>query len=127
MSKTLHVIAATVVGFAAGVLMAPKSGKETREDIKDKTLEAKEYTSAKAEQARLAIRDAGTTLKQSVKKADVEAEGMTESAKASAKKVSAEAMKLSEEAKVRAARLSDEAKRAATKVSKDAEKRLRDK
>lgn len=125
MSKTLHVIAAAAIGFAAGVLMAPKSGKETREDIKDKTLEAKEYTSAKAEQAKLAIRDAGMTLKRSAKNVNVETEGMTESAKASARKVSAEAIKLSEEAKVRAARVSNEAKQAATKVSKDAEKRLR--
>ncbi len=41
MSKALKVIAATVAGFAAGILVAPKSGKETREDIKKKADEAK--------------------------------------------------------------------------------------
>lgn len=30
-----------VAGFVTGVLMAPKSGKETRDDIKNKAMEAK--------------------------------------------------------------------------------------
>jgi gas vesicle protein len=32
MSKGLNVLVAAIGGFVAGVLMAPKSGKETRED-----------------------------------------------------------------------------------------------
>lgn len=36
MGKVLTVAALTVGAFVAGLLLAPKSGKETREDIKDK-------------------------------------------------------------------------------------------
>ena len=36
-------IIAAVTGFAAGILLAPKSGKETRADIKKKANEAKDY------------------------------------------------------------------------------------
>lgn len=43
MSKVAPVILAAVTGFVAGILLAPKSGKETREDIKRKTLEARDY------------------------------------------------------------------------------------
>lgn len=32
---------AGVIGYATGILTAPKSGKETRQDIKDKTSEAR--------------------------------------------------------------------------------------
>lgn len=36
MAKVLTVAALTVGAFVAGLLLAPKSGKETRQDIKDK-------------------------------------------------------------------------------------------
>ena len=36
MGKILSVAALTVGAFVAGLLLAPKSGKETRQDIKDK-------------------------------------------------------------------------------------------
>ena len=36
MKKVLTVLGAAVAGFAAGVLTAPKSGKETRKDLKKK-------------------------------------------------------------------------------------------
>lgn len=48
MSKVVNVIVAAAAGFVAGILLAPKSGKETREDIKKKALEAKDYTVEKA-------------------------------------------------------------------------------
>jgi gas vesicle protein len=34
MSKVVKIAAAAAVGFVAGILLAPKSGKETRADIK---------------------------------------------------------------------------------------------
>lgn len=37
MNKLVTFVFAAVGGFVAGVLLAPKSGKETREDIKAKT------------------------------------------------------------------------------------------
>lgn len=36
MKKALTVLGAAAAGFAAGILTAPKSGKETRADIKKK-------------------------------------------------------------------------------------------
>lgn len=41
MGKAMVVVLAALGGIAAGILMAPKSGKETREDLKNK---AKEYS-----------------------------------------------------------------------------------
>lgn len=41
MSKVLNVLLAAAGGFIAGILLAPKSGKETREDIKNKATEYK--------------------------------------------------------------------------------------
>lgn len=41
-----------VAGFITGVLMAPKSGKETREDIKDVALKTKDTVVDEAEKAK---------------------------------------------------------------------------
>jgi gas vesicle protein len=41
MNKIVSVLLAAAGGFAAGVLLAPKSGKETRQDIKDRTTQYK--------------------------------------------------------------------------------------
>lgn len=41
--KIVTGIIAAAAGFAAGILLAPKSGKETRADIKQKAGEAKEF------------------------------------------------------------------------------------
>ena len=41
--KIVTGIIAAAAGFAAGILLAPKSGKETRADIKQRAGEAKEF------------------------------------------------------------------------------------
>ena len=41
--KIVTGIIAAAAGFAAGILLAPKSGKETRAEIKQKAGEAKEF------------------------------------------------------------------------------------
>ncbi len=41
-----------IVGVAAGILTAPKSGKETRDDIKKKTDEAKVEVDKRAKEAK---------------------------------------------------------------------------
>lgn len=48
MGKVTTGILAAVTGFVAGVLLAPKSGKETRADIKRKAGEVKEVAAEKA-------------------------------------------------------------------------------
>lgn len=55
MSKKKFIVGAAlgaVAGVAAGVLTAPKAGKETREDIKVKAAEFKEETTRRVEAAK---------------------------------------------------------------------------
>ena len=48
MGKGANVVAVAAAGFIAGMLLAPKSGKETRQDIIDKAHDAKKAASDKA-------------------------------------------------------------------------------
>jgi len=48
----LGAVFGAVAGFVSGILLAPKSGKETREDLKKATEDTKESVVEKAEQAR---------------------------------------------------------------------------
>lgn len=68
MRKVLAVIGAAVVGFAAGILTAPKSGKETREDLKKKTEEFKSEAEKRTEQAKLAAKDSAESIKAGAQK-----------------------------------------------------------
>src|SRR3546814_18321628 len=54
---------ATVAGFAAGILMAPKSGKETRAELKQKADQAKQTAELKADQAKAAEKAASASVK----------------------------------------------------------------
>lgn len=103
MSKSNNVLFAAVTGFVAGLLLAPKSGAETREDIKEKSREAK------------ALMDEKTTetmdvLKTGASRAEKEVNGMVESAKQSARNVTGEVNSLAREARDRGNRVSQEAK-----------------
>ena len=49
---TLGAIIGTVIGVITGVLTAPKSGKETREDLKKKADELKTTANTQTEKAR---------------------------------------------------------------------------
>lgn len=48
---------AAVVGYAAGILTAPKSGKETRRDIKNKAGDIKDDTEAQLQKAQEELSD----------------------------------------------------------------------
>lgn len=63
MKKVLAVVGAAVVGFAAGILTAPKSGKETRADIKKKAEDFKDEAARRAEQAKKAAKDGAASIK----------------------------------------------------------------
>ena len=112
MSKVVNVMIATAAGFVAGVLMAPKSGEQTRKDLKKKARELKFRANDVA-------RDASEGLKTGVDSASVEAKGMAKSARTSAKVVAREAADLSAEAKSRANRVARDAKRTVSAVKKD--------
>lgn len=68
MKKLIAVIGAAAAGFAAGILTAPKSGKETREDLKLKANEAKEKAGEKAEKAKAAAKDGYEVFKSGAQK-----------------------------------------------------------
>ncbi len=63
----LGVIVAAAVGYAAGLLTAPKSGKETREDIKKVAINTKRQLEVKLKSlsadASQLLKDANTRLK----------------------------------------------------------------
>src|SRR6266496_3352867 len=105
MSRATKIIAAAAIGFVAGILLAPKSGKETREDLKNKALGAKDYADDKARKVKTAAMEAGDTLRESAQDVADEAFGMMKSTRRSADVVSDEAEKLSTEAKGRATRV----------------------
>jgi gas vesicle protein len=118
MGKALKVIGATALGFVAGILLAPKSGKETRKDIKNKASKAKTYAGGKAGH----LKNVAT---KSAHEVGDEAKGFAKSARGSAAIVSTEAGRLADEAKTRAARVAEEAKRASRSVQKDTEEHPR--
>lgn len=121
MSKAfLKVIAVAAAGFAAGILLAPKSGEETRNDIKNKARDAKKYAETKVDLAKEIGTEGLDTVKVSAKHAGDEAIDFAKSTKASAKVVAHEASKLSTEAKARTKRIVSDAKRTAKQVKKDA-------
>lgn len=65
MSRTaIKVLAAAAVGFAAGLLLAPKSGEETRKDIKRKSLEAKDYATEQAGRVKGAVGSGYQTVRE---------------------------------------------------------------
>ena len=106
MSKTINAVIAAAAGFAAGILLAPKSGKETREELRAKALETKGVVDEKASKAT-------EVLKEGAAKAESEARGMADSVRKSAGTVAAEATYLGNEAKERASRVADKTKNAA--------------
>lgn len=74
-SIALVFLSGAIVGAIAGVLFAPKSGKETRRTIKDYADRTEEELIEKAEEARAALDETIERGRQFVaeKKADVEA------------------------------------------------------
>lgn len=119
MGKTTNVIIAAAAGFVAGVLLAPKSGEDTRKDIKNKAYEMKGRAGKEAERLRGVARDAGESLQHGVDAAADEAKAMAKSARSSAATVAREAATLTDEAKGRASRVAKTAKKTASAVKKD--------
>ena len=63
MKKLLTVIGVAVAGFTAGILAAPKSGKETRADIKKHATKLKKEAENNAAKAADAAKDSVGSLK----------------------------------------------------------------
>ena len=97
MSRSTNVLFAAITGFVAGILLAPKSGAETREEIRNKAREAKDRIDEKAGETMGALKDGAS-------RAEAEVRGMAESAKRSARSVAGEADSLKSETRERASR-----------------------
>lgn len=78
MKKVLAIIGAAAVGFAAGILTAPKSGKETRKDLKKKAVKLKADTEKVAGKAAAVAKDSVDSLKVGSRKVG---DAVTETAK----------------------------------------------
>ena len=68
MKKVVAGLAAVAAGFAAGILTAPKSGKETRKDIKKKASEFKVEADKNAKKAKAAAKDSVASVKTGAQK-----------------------------------------------------------
>lgn len=95
------VIFAAIAGAVAGLLLAPKSGKETREDLKVKALDAKKKAAHKADLVKDVTKENAAEVKETMRRA------------------AKEAAELGEEAKLRASRVAEDAKRTAAQVDKN--------
>ncbi len=78
MKKVLAIIGAAAAGFAAGILTAPKSGKETRKDLKKKAVKLKSDTEKVAGKAAAVAKDSVDSLKVGSRKVG---DAVTETAK----------------------------------------------
>lgn len=63
----LGTLIGTAVGFAAGILLAPASGKETREQIGDKASDAKDAINDLATKAMASLKEVRESVEQSLK------------------------------------------------------------
>lgn len=119
MSRTaIKLLAAAAVGFAAGLLLAPKSGEQTRRELKDKALDAKEYASDKAEQVKGAARSGYETVREGAMEIGDELAGFAGTAKASSDE-------LASEAKTRGRRVASTAEATSRRAQKDVKSRLK--
>jgi gas vesicle protein len=118
MSKTaIKLVAAAAVGFVAGVLLAPKRGEETIEDIKRKALDAKDYADAKAERLQRVAQRGYATLRSGAEDIGEEVGEFVTHAKTSG-------AKLSREAKTRGKRVATKAETTGRRVRRQAEEDL---
>lgn len=114
MKKALTVLVAAAAGVAAGVLMAPKSGKETREDIKRKANTANDQAHEKAARVKSAVKDGYNSVKTTANEVKEEAGVFATHAKTSARE-------LADDAKARSSRVNDKAKHTARDLKHDAD------
>jgi len=122
MTKSTKIALAAVAGIVAGMLLAPKSGEETRRGLKQKVLRARGYANAKKAQAREAVDEVGDTFRESAARTAREMIDMADSVRGSASKVLLEADHLGGEAKTRASRVVKDNRRTADQTKKTAKK-----
>lgn len=119
MSKVVKVVGAIAVGFMAGVLLAPKSGKETREEIRVRLTGAKAHLAEQSAEIRETVATNGQVVRTGVDDVSGEVAEFAKKAKGSAHRVGQEAKGLGKEAKGSAKRIGSTAKKTASSIAKD--------
>ena len=127
MGKTTNILIAAIGGFVAGILLAPKSGEETRSELLSKADDAKKLARKKAKEVDAAVRSGSKTAGVGVKEVEKELGEFGASAKTTAEKIAAEAIELGGEARTRASHVADTARATAARVTADAAKHLKEK
>ena len=103
MGKATNVVLVAVGSFIAGILLAPKSGKETRQDIMDKTEEYK----AKAKSGLKEVKKGADVVKDEIAEG---ADSVKKIAKDASHDFKGTAGRFREEASTRAKTISEEVK-----------------
>jgi gas vesicle protein len=116
MGKGANVVAVAAAGFIAGMLLAPKSGKETRKDIMDKAHDAKRAAGEKTEHLKEHMKDGMHVLHKGATDVSSEVADFANSTKRRANRVKGEEKGMFEEAKARAERISDASRNNDTKL-----------
>lgn len=129
MTKMTKMLAAVALGFTAGVLLAPKTGAQTRKELRAGIKHTKRFLAGKADEVKMAAYDAQGTVMNAADEVSDEAVAMAKSTRVSAAKVTreatTEAKKLQSEAKTRAKRVTTTAKKTAEKVKRDTKARMK--
>ena len=115
MKKLLGVVAAAAAGYVAGVLFAPKSGEETRKDLKARKDELVDKATVKKEQAKEVFGESSETVKKGAADISDEATDFGKKASTSASRIGKEAKSIGTQAKRSLGRAAD----TATKTGKD--------
>ncbi|WP_297436386.1 YtxH domain-containing protein [uncultured Clostridium sp.] len=90
-AKTVGIAAAigTSIGAIGGLLFAPKSGKETREDIKNTAIDANEKLKVKASDAKVKLSETIKSQKENLTDANCKIKGYLKNKKSNSEEVEA--------------------------------------
>lgn len=116
--NAIKILAAAAVGFAAGLLLAPKSGEETRKDIKRKSLEAKDYATDQATRVKGAVTSGYNTVRDGAMEIGEEVAGFMGHAENAGDE-------LARDAKTRGKRVAAKAEATSRKAQTDVKNRLK--
>ena len=118
MKKLLGLVAAAGVGYVAGLLFAPKSGKENRLDIKSKLDNLKETTSEKVDNAKDIYDESVAKVKKGAGEIGEEMTIIAQEAQTSAGHIGKEARRFSGEAKKHLGKASNSAARTTKEIGR---------
>ena len=118
MKKLLGLVAAAGVGYVAGLLFAPKSGKETRSDIKSKLDNLKETTSEKMDSAKDVYDESVAKVKKGAGEISDEMTIIAQEAQTSAGQIGKEARRFGGEAKKHLGKASNSAARTTKEIGR---------